>query len=368
MRTQTVPAQGLGFSGYYTRAFAAHTVVAGIEARDVRGHSDEVVYSSGNPILNPDSGGRQRNTGIFAEDVVRLGPKWLVTAGMRVDRWRNFDAFSKTLSFSSGNLNASALAERTETAFSPRVSVLRRLSGNWSVAASAYRSFRAPTLNELYRPFRVGNVLTLANDTLKAERLTGGEASLMGRAGGRGSLRGTFFWEEVSRPVANLTLSASPQLITRQRENLGRTRSRGLELQADAMLTSSLTLSGGYQFTDTTVLDFSADPTLAGNAVPQVPRHQFSIQGRYLNPRVATIALQGRYIGLQYDDDRNRFALDPFFTVDAFVSRRLNRAVELFAAAENLFNQRYMVGRTPMITIGPPLLARVGVRLTLSRR
>ena len=38
--------------------------------------------------------------------------------------------------------------------------------------------FRAPTLNELYRQFRVGATLTLANNALGPERLVGGEAGL----------------------------------------------------------------------------------------------------------------------------------------------------------------------------------------------
>ena len=41
--------------------------------------------------------------------------------------------------------------------------------------ASGYRSFRAPTLNELYRDFRVGNALTQANANLRPERLVGVE-------------------------------------------------------------------------------------------------------------------------------------------------------------------------------------------------
>ena len=41
-----------------------------------------------------------------------------------------------------------------------------------------YRAFRAPTINELYRTFRVGNVLTLNNPYLNAERLTGAEAGV----------------------------------------------------------------------------------------------------------------------------------------------------------------------------------------------
>jgi outer membrane receptor protein involved in Fe transport len=97
------------------------------------------------------------------------------------------------------------------------------------------RAFRSPTLNEFYRSFRVGNVLTLANENLLAERLTGGEAGApVGLLSDRISLRGTFFWNDITRPVANVTLQTTPALITRQRQNLGRTRSRGVEVQADA--------------------------------------------------------------------------------------------------------------------------------------
>lgn len=34
-------------------------------------------------------------------------------------------------------------------------------------------------------------------------------------------LRGTFFWNTITRPVANVRVSTTPALITRQRQNLG---------------------------------------------------------------------------------------------------------------------------------------------------
>jgi outer membrane receptor protein involved in Fe transport len=75
--------------------------------------------------------------------------------------------------------------------------------------------------------------------------------------------------------------------------------------------------------------------------------------------------LQARIVGPQFDDDLNQFRLPGYASVDAIVSRRLSPAVELFAAAENLFNQRYVVGRTPTTTLGPPLLIRGGLRVRL---
>ncbi len=68
-------------------------------------------------------------------------------------------------------------------------------------------------------------------------------------------------------------------------------------------------------------------------------------------------------MGQQFDDDQNQFPLDRFYIMDLQVGRTLTRHLELFAAAENLLDQRYQVARTPIVNIGPPILYRVGLRL-----
>jgi outer membrane receptor protein involved in Fe transport len=231
------------------------------------------------------------------------------------------------------------------------------------------RAFRGPTLNELYRSFRVGNVLTLANENLRAERLTGGEGGIrFNSLDERLIVRGAFFWNEINRPVANVTLLTTPALITRQRQNLGRTRSRGLEFEADARVNQYWKLSAGYLFADATVVKFPANRALEGLMIPQVPRHQFTFQTAYSNPSIATVSFQGRASSSQFDDDQNLFRLGSYFTLDAFASRRVSRSFDVFFAAENLFDQRYEVGKTPVTTLGPPILVRAGVRLHLGTK
>lgn len=370
-RSQRVPAQVAGFLTQWSRtAGSRQTVVAGVDAREVRGASDELVFVAGRVTSSIGSGGRERVLGVFGQDLIRITPRWLLTLGVRGDRWRNYDALSSSrpLPAQTPVTNIKA-ADRLETAFSPRVSLLHKLNDNISLMVSGYRAFRAPTLNELYRSFRVGNVLTVANDKLRAERLTGGEAGASFAAFDRKlNVRGTFFWSEIIRPVANVTLSVTPALITRQRQNLGRTRSRGLETEAEARITNTVTISGGYQFLDATVLSFPPNPSLEGLLIPQVPRHMVTFQARYSNPHRLTVSFQGRAGSEQFDDDQNQFRLDPYFTLDAFASRSLGHGVEVFGALENLTGQRYDIGRTPLRTLGPPLLARVGVRFRLGSR
>ncbi|HEV2763978.1 MAG TPA: TonB-dependent receptor, partial [Pyrinomonadaceae bacterium] len=283
-RVQRVPAQTAGFLSQWSRAFGArHALVAGFEAREVRGASDELVFVGGRASSTVGAGGRERTFGVFVEDVLRLTPRLLLTAGARFDRWRNFDALSATSPVNtSAPTSLTNFPDRAETAFSPRASLLYNAADHLSLYASAYRAFRAPTLNELYRSFRVGSVLTLADENLRAERLTGGEAGASFDALGRRlNGRAAVFWLDITRPVANVTLNETPTLITRRRQNLGRTRSAGVELDAEARLTDRWSLSAGYALTDSTVVRFPANRALEGLRVPQVPRHALTFRADY---------------------------------------------------------------------------------------
>jgi outer membrane receptor protein involved in Fe transport len=102
--------------------------------------------------------------------------------------------------------------------------------------------------------------------------------------------------------------------------------------------------------------------------VPQVPRVQASAGFRGTWPSV-TAALEWRFIGRQFDDDRNTpdLLLDRSSVADMKVAWRARRGVELFAAVENAFDEEQEVGRTPLVTIGLPRTFRAGVRWRLRR-
>jgi outer membrane receptor protein involved in Fe transport len=368
-RLQRVPAQAAGLSAQWSRALGRrHALVAGFDGREARGASDEVGFFGGRPSSAAEAGGRERSFGLFAQDALSLTPKVLLTAGARFDRWRNFDARSATRPLARpGPADLARFADRSETALSPRASLLVRLTDKLSAYAAGYGAFRAPTLNELYRSFRVGDVLTQANEELRAERLVGGEGGVSFGAR-RFSARGALFWSEVTRAVTNATLSVTPQLITRRRENLGRTRSRGLEVEAEARPAGRWSLSAGYLLTGARVVEFPPDASLEGLRLPQTPRHQLTFAASYAAPAAYAFGVQGRASGAQFDDDRNLFRLRPLFTLDASASRSLGRRAEAFVAAENLLNRRYEVGRTPNTTLGPPALVRAGLRLRFGPR
>ena len=365
---QHVPEQVGGGGAQWTHLLGkSQTLIAGMDLMEVMGASDDQFYSSGTHTHNTAAGGRQLNLGWFGEDILRLRQKWTIILAGRFDDWSNFDDSSICTPVSGTCKSPSTLfPARNATAFDPRLSVLRALNSHVSLTASIYRAFRAPTLNELYRPFRVGDIQTNNNPYLNAERMTGAEAGVNVTGCDRKlDLRGTFFWSDIVDPVQHVTISQTSSLITREKENLGRIRSRGIEIDGVVHVKRDIQISAGYEFTAATVVSYPSPPSvsLVGLEVAQVPRNVFTWEARYWNPSRLLFSLQGRFVGQQFDDDQNQFPLDRFYTMDLEVGRALTRHLEAFAAAENLLDQRYQVARTPIVNIGPPILYRVGLRL-----
>jgi outer membrane receptor protein involved in Fe transport len=365
-RLQEVPADSLGVSLQWSAGLAAHGLLAGIEARRVRGESREQIFA-GSVSSFVTAGGGAGSGALFLQDVFTPGARWTLTGAVRLDAWENQDGRRSTRVSENAPSSTERFADRDETACSPRLSVLYRAAPDVTLSASAYRSFRAPTLNELYRSFRVGNVETVANERLDPERLSGAEAGAA-VSPGRVFARAALYWMEVDDPIVNVTLSSTPAVITRQRRNLGRIRSRGVEVDAEARMGSDWHVALGYLFSDSTVVDAPGLPDVEGRWTPQAARHQGSLAIRWDRPAVALAALQARWVGRQFEDDQNRLPLDPYWTLDAYLSHAVAPGLDVFVAGENLLDERSDVGRTPVATVGPGRSWRAGLRWSLPSR
>ena len=360
-RLQRVPADALGFSAQWSRTLGVHQrLLVGADLHHVAGTTEEQAYARGAATSTVDAGGDETGGALYLQDLIEVHPRLVATASVRFDAWRLRDGHATTTPLATGIATTTSYPDRDETHASPRLGLVFRASPGLSLTASGYGAFRAPTLNELYRSFRQGDTLTLANAALVPERLWGGEVGALATHG-RQTLRITLFSAQVEDAVANVTLGAAPGLITRQRENVGRTRSRGLEAELDLRLGAHAVVTAGYAFTDATVQSFPADPTLEGLQLPQVPRHQATLQAR--REGRLQLGAQLRWTGDAYDDDRNTLVLGDGLQVDLFAGYSLGGRLTLFAAAENLLDAEIVAARTPVPNLVPPRLVRAGIRL-----
>jgi outer membrane receptor protein involved in Fe transport len=206
--------------------------------------------------------------------------------------------------------------------------------------------------------------VTLPNPNLRSERATGWETGVQAelrRIGG--SVRASYFWTQVNRPITALTLSVTPTEELLQRENLGQIESRGVSLDYAMQPAAWIGLEGGYQFALATVTKFAPEPSLVGKWIPQVPQNQATAQVHLTRPRWGVLSLQATESGRQFDDDANVYLLHGYFRLDAYAEHALGRHVTAFAAGENLFDRAIEVGKTPVLTLGTPQIARVGLRV-----
>jgi outer membrane receptor protein involved in Fe transport len=365
---QYVPVQQMGLIAQWSKALSSKfTLLAGLDGQDVQGWSLETSYVLGRPTANLANGGRQQSLGAFVEGILQITSRWSLSASGREDLWSNFDASSSRTPIG-GKTTTLYYPPRGQNSFDPRVTLSYRAKEGVVLYASGYRSFRAPTLNELYRSFRVGNVQTLANAYLRAEHFAGFElgarASLLHD---RLNVNGIFFWGNVDTPVANVTLSVTDALILRQRENLGQVHAPGFQVGANLRVTSTISFSAAYQFLDSKVSSFPANPALVGNQVPLVPQQNVTFQATWAAPRRFFLALQGRAASNEYDDDQNLLPLGSYFVLSGSVSHPLRWGLNVFVAGENITNSKYEIARTPVVNLGQPVLVRGGLRWQLSR-
>lgn len=355
-RLQQVPSAQLGASGQWARAFGPVTAVAGADVLDTRGTDAETPVSNG--VLQPtvSTSARQRDTGAYGE-LLWQPRSWSMALSSRVDHFASFDAKQV------GAVPTPTLPEIAETLFSPRLGVVKQLRRGISLTGSAFRAFRGPSLNELYRTSQVGQQLTLANPALRSERATGWEAGGLLNVHRVGSVRASYFWTQVNRPVAAVTISSTPTSSTLQRQNLGQLTSKGITLEAEVRPVSFVVLKGGYQYADSTVTKFQADPTLVGKWTAQVPRNSGTLEARMEREKWGTFGVYLRTSGHQFDDSSNQYRLAGFAQVDLYAEHGFTRWLKMWASVQNVGNERIEAGRTPLLTLGAPRIVSAGIRL-----
>jgi outer membrane receptor protein involved in Fe transport len=369
--TQTVPTTSVGGMVQWSRALGPKQYfTAGTDWRWVDGDSQEngLDTATGTQVvLKRISGGTQRSLGAFVQDLIVPIPQLTLTFSARVDVWRNYDGHNLETSLIGAPVNnIPSLPVRSDTVASPRAAARYHLTDRIDLWGNVGWGFRAPTLNELYRQFRVGQTLTLANSNLGPERLVGGETGISVAASPHVTVRTTWFDNRIKDPVSNVTISQVGTNITQQRQNLGRTHVWGIQNDVEYRLGSSWRLAAAYVYDQAKVTENPANTNLVGKFLPQVPEHRASLRVAYANPRFVSLAAAVQFVGSQFDDDLNTPTrlLPKYALVDAMASREVGRNAELFLGVQNLFDAEYFVGTLPT-TVGAPRLVTGGIRLRL---
>ena len=256
------------------------------------------------------SNGLTRNTadigGAYAQLMLEPIAGLVLTAGGRIDDHSAFGAFN------THRLTAAYLVPGTETKF----------------RASLGSGFRAPSLDELYGSY--GFAPNYGNPDLRPEESDSWDAGIeQGFLGGRFKLGATYFNIDTENLITFNFACGAPGALCLV-NTPGVTKREGVELTAAARISSSITVTSGYTYTDTERPD--------GSRLAQVPRHSFSV-GLDLRPMDKVQAnIVARYVANSLSGGTK---LDDYWLVNAKIAYEFTPGVKAYVRAENLLDEKY---------------------------
>lgn len=315
----------------------------GADIRGVSGKTQELfTFVAARPTRRRQAGGTTQTKGLFADGSVTAGDL-VLSLGGRIDWWSITGGYLSERPLSGvGAVTNTRYADRDGSEATGRAGIAYSPLAFATVRAAAYRGWRLPTLNELYRPFRVGNDVTTANAALTPEELTGYEAGITLTPLARVSLAATVFHNTLDHAIANVTLSQTATSATRVRRNVDAIVSTGVEVDASYAV-GAITARASWSHTHARVEGSGAALALDGKRPAQTPNDQLSGTVGW-HKGGAAISATARYVARQFDDDQNSRSLDPATTVDAYAALPITRALAVEARAENMFDARVEAG------------------------
>ncbi len=369
------PSLGIGGDAALRAVWPSATLEAGLDIRRDEGEDREDYGAVGGGFRDWRlAGGASMVGGTYLEGTDRLGG-WLFTANLRADAWRDSSGHESQGPLDGAASLSQAYANRGGVLPSARFGLKYAVNQFLSLRLAAYSGFRPPTLNELYRPFRVGNFVTLANPGLSPERLDGAEAGA-GGAWRALSWSATSFYNRLVDPVSNVTLAKGPLTDSvggfipaggalMQRENLGVVIAYGIEADARWDLGRTLDARASVSWTHARVSGAGQAPQLDGLRPAETPAAAATVSiDAALSPRLG-LTLDGRYEGQQFVDDLNQLNLAPSFDLDARLNWRAGRRLTLYVFADNLLNLPIQQNQTSasLLSYGPPRTFGLGLTL-----
>jgi catecholate siderophore receptor len=291
-------------------------------------------------ILNRDTVSDVEFFSAYVQDQISIGEHIDVVAGLRYD---SFDIQGTDLFPAIDRPFA-----RKDDKISPRLGLIVKPQENVSLYASYSQSFLPRSGDQFL-------TLSTTQENLAPEKFTNYE--LGAKWDIRPNLNVTLALFQLDRSNATTPDPANP-LVT---INVGKTRTKGVELSVAGRITPEWQVHGGYSY---------QDAVLTGNdavRLGQVPRHQASLWNRYdftdrLAAGVGIIHQSSQFAAIRTTATTTK--LPSFTRVDAAVYYDVSDAVQLQVNVENLFDTAYFADahNNNNISTGAPVNGRFTIR------
>ena len=254
----------------------------------------------------------------FAEAKLNLWDRLFGTAGIRQDEYNTFGS-ATTYRVTGGYLH-----KETGT----------KLRGSYGTG------FRAPTINQLYFP-------GFGNPNLKPEKSKGLDIALeQSLLNDRVFLSVGYFWTRYQNLILSVFdpvgCASIPDTQGFCAQNIGSSMAEGIEANAKVRLVRDRpwikSLDIQFQYTHTSTRNETDN---ANTRLPKWPLNQWSAILSYQPIEAVRANLEGRFVGQRFNDTSNDESLPHFYVWNASFTYDLNRTVQVYGRADNIFNRKY---------------------------
>jgi outer membrane cobalamin receptor len=209
----------------------------------------------------------------------------------------------------------------------PRAGLVYFLRPDLRLRLAAGRTFRGPTLADLYWPF---DGFAAGNPALGPEHAWSVDAGIDATVAGRLALRASVFWSDVRDQIIwipDASFIWSPQ-------NVGAASIRGASVELDGPLASVWRLRASATW-------MAASDAATGLDLPDRPRLTGALVLTTSLPREGTLSVSAVVVGQRFADAANTVVLPAYATAGLTAELPLAQGIVLRASVRNLFDARY---------------------------
>ena len=290
--------------------------------------------------------GKSRTYAAYLQEEVDFPKEVTTYLGLRYDTWKTYDGYYEDYE----NNKSENFDDRKDHYLSPKLTVVWQPNKDFSLRGAVGKSFRSPTVYELYRTWYWYSYQFGSNPNLKPETTTSWEIGGSAKAETtKTKLNWTYFDNKVKDLIYLADIGKVNGFHVYKKENAGEGRIKGLELEVSQPIIRKIKVFGALtHLFKARITKNSAKPKSEGKRIPKVPLTTASagIETIYKN---LTGTLTYEYTGKVYTKDDNSDtakgvpgAFDSYGIWNFKLNAEMGKATLSFAV-DNIFDKDYYV-------------------------
>lgn len=289
-------------------------------------------------------GGKTRSVGLFIQDEIAVTDKFTATVGLRWDKWKTSNGYYDL--DGTGTLSPMVnLPSYSQSAFSPKLGLHYRLNEKASLRASVGKAFRTPTPFELYGSFSNTTPPYIFNPNLKPETAITWDIGADLRPWEGAEIKSTLYFNQLRNMIYTRSYPSY-----RRRENLGKARGYGLEIDYRQKIGNHWTLLASTTLNNTRIQENITAPETVGKRFVDVPKVTANLG---LEWKQGSWSASGwlHHVSKRYGNERNSDIVngvtgsrDPYTIVNLKGAYQISKNLKISLAIDNAFNRKYFSG------------------------